>query len=159
MRYESQQKKRKSRSTNFFQNQKQIFKSRQKITKKWNLFDCENRKKDEPGGMGWMVVAALTSDIRRGRADTAPFSSSFTKPSVSSSSVIQSVRFCFTEFQEFSRKIFLLRLFVGVQKIFYVIAVVQKGKCFRIQLSVYKLWTTVRVQSMRFHVGELSLYY
>lgn len=46
-------------------------------------------KKDVAGGMGWIVVAALTSDIRRGRADTAPFSfsssSSLTKPSSSSS--------------------------------------------------------------------------
>lgn len=50
-------------------------------------------KKDVAGGMGWIVVAALTSDIRRGRADTAPLSfstsSSLTKPSSSCSSANQ----------------------------------------------------------------------
>ena len=39
--------------------------------------------------MGWIVVAAFTSDIRRGSAETAPFSSSLTKPSNSCSSVNQ----------------------------------------------------------------------
>lgn len=42
-----------------------------------------------------MVVAALTSDIRRGRADTTPFSSSLTKPSSSCSSANQIVLFLF----------------------------------------------------------------
>jgi hypothetical protein len=43
-------------------------------------------KKDVAGGMGWIFVAALTSDIRRGRAETASLSSSFIRPSVSSCS-------------------------------------------------------------------------
>lgn len=61
-----------------------------------NLFDCENMKKEEAGGIGWMVVAGAV-DIRRGRADTVPFSSSATKPSVSCSSANQNLYFsCFS---------------------------------------------------------------
>lgn len=47
-------------------------------------------KKEEAGGIGWMVVAGVV-DIRRGSADTAPFSSSATKPSSSCSSVNRNV--------------------------------------------------------------------
>lgn len=81
-------------------------------SKKWNLFDCENMKKDVAGGMGWIVVAALTSDIRRGRADTAPFSfsssSSLTKPSSSSSAnqmCSEKKLFFFWEFSDLIREI------------------------------------------------------
>jgi len=40
-----------------------------------NLFVCEKRKNDVPGGMGRIFVAVLTSDIRRGRAVIMPSSS------------------------------------------------------------------------------------
>ena len=40
-------------------------------------------KNEEAGGMGTILLTTLTSDIRRGRADTAPSSSSFTNSSIS----------------------------------------------------------------------------
>jgi hypothetical protein len=52
--------------------------------RKKNLFFWENMKKDVAGGIGWIFVAALTSDIRRGSADTASFSSSSIRSSISS---------------------------------------------------------------------------
>lgn len=52
-----------------------------------NLFFCENRKNEDAAGIGSILFATLTSDMRRGRAETAPTSSSLTKPSRSRSSV------------------------------------------------------------------------
>lgn len=76
-----------------------------------NLFDWENMKKDVAGGMGWIFVAALTSDIRRGRAETASLSSSFIRPSVSSCSS-EKFNFWGFAFETFSRaqSVFLLLL-------------------------------------------------
>lgn len=48
-----------------------------------NLLFCENMKNDEAGGIGIILLTTLTSEIRRGRADTAPSSSSFTNSSIS----------------------------------------------------------------------------
>lgn len=43
-----------------------------------HLFDCENIKNDDAGGMGIICVGALfISDIRLGRAEMTPISSSW----------------------------------------------------------------------------------
>lgn len=47
-----------------------------------HLFVCEKTKKLEAGGMGRILVAAFTSDIRRGRAK--PSSPSCSSGSISS---------------------------------------------------------------------------
>lgn len=39
--------------------------------RRWYLFVCEKRKKDEPAGIGSVFVAMLNSDILRGLADTS----------------------------------------------------------------------------------------
>lgn len=45
--------------------------SKKQGKRRWYLFVCEKRKKDEPAGIGSVFVAMLNSDILRGLADTS----------------------------------------------------------------------------------------